>query len=196
MTDERKGPGESPGRDDEIREATIGEPTVIDGPVHLADYDPAWPARFQREAIRIRSLLGDRVLLLEHVGSTSVPRLSAKPIVDMILAVADSADEPAYVPPLEAGGYVLRIREPGWFEHRLFKGPDTDVNLHVFSGGSPEIERMLVFRDRLRTDDDERRRYETVKRELAARDWTYVQHYADAKGQVVEAIIERAGLSR
>ena len=86
---------------------------------------------------------------------------------------------------------MLRIREPDWFEHRLFKGPDTDVNLHVFSVGSPEIERMLAFRDRLRTHDDERRLYEDAKRALAARHWVYVQHYADAKGEVVEAIIAR-----
>lgn len=179
-----------------MRSVTIGERTRVDSPIHLADYDPAWPDLFEREEVRIRTLLGDRIRLLEHVGSTSVPGLAAKPIVDMILAVTDSADEPAYVPSLEAGGYVLRIREPDWFEHRLFKGPDTDINLHVFSSGSPEIERMLAFRDRLRADDDERRLYETVKRELAARDWTYVQHYADAKGQVVEAIIQRARLSR
>lgn len=172
--------------------ATIGEPTRVDGQVHLAEYDPAWPALYEREAARIRSILGERVRLLEHAGSTSVPGLAAKPIIDMILAVADSADEGAYVPPMEATGYVLRIREPDWFEHRLFKGPDTNINLHVFSDGSPEIERMLAFRDRLRDHDDERRRYEGAKRELAAREWTYVQHYADAKGEVVEGMIERA----
>lgn len=93
---------------------------------------------------------------------------------------------------MEAGGYVLRIREPGWFEHRLFKGPDTNINLHVFSAGCPEIHRMLAFRDRLRSHDDERRRYEEAKRELAAREWTYVQHYADAKNEVVEGIIAQA----
>ncbi len=65
-----------------------------------------------------------------------MPRLAAKPIIDILLAVADSADEPSYLPSLESAGYVLRIREPGWFEHRLFKGPDTDINLHVFSAGT------------------------------------------------------------
>jgi GrpB-like predicted nucleotidyltransferase (UPF0157 family) len=179
-------------RDDEIRAATIGEPTRVDGQVQLAEYDSEWPALYGREAARIRSILGERVRLLEHAGSTSVPGLAAKPVIDMILAVADSADEDDYVPPLETAGYVLRIREPDWFEHRLFKGPDTNINLHVFSDGSPEIERMLAFRDRLRERDDERLRYEDAKRELAAREWTYVQHYADAKGEVVEGIIERA----
>ena len=170
----------------------IAEPSRADGPIHLADYDPAWPALYEREAARIRSLLGDRVRLLEHAGSTSVPGLAAKPIIDIELAVPDSADEPAYVPDLEAGGYVLHGREPDWFEHRLFKGPDTAVNLHVFSAGSPEIDRTLVFRDRLRTNEADRRLYEATKRELAARDWVYVQDYADAKDEIIAAIVERA----
>jgi len=181
-------------RDDEIEAARVGElgPTRADGPINLAEYDATWPGLFEREAARIRSILGDRVLLLEHVGSTSIPGLAAKPRIDIVLAVPDSADEAAYVSPLVAAGYVLRIREPGWFEHRVLNGPDTEVNLHVFTEGCPEIERMLAFRDRLRTHNDERRRYEAVKRDLAARHWTYVQHYADAKGEVVEAIIDRA----
>jgi GrpB-like predicted nucleotidyltransferase (UPF0157 family) len=183
-------------REDEIRAATIGEPKRADGPIRLAEYDPAWPALYEREAVRVRSILGDRVRLLEHAGSTSVPRLAAKPIIDMVLAVDDPADEAAYVPPMEAAGYVLRIREPAWFEHRLFKGPDSDVNLHVFGAGSPEIERMLAFRDRLRSDDAERLRYERAKRDLAARDWVYVQDYADAKSEIVEAITGRALAAR
>ena len=170
----------------------IGEPSRADGQILIAEYDPAWPALYEREAARIRSLLGDRVLLLEHAGSTSVPGLAAKPIIDIELAVADSADEPAYVPELEAGGYVLRGREPDWFEHRLFKGTDPAVNLHVFSVGSPEIDRTLAFRDRLRADDDDRRLYEATKRELAARDWVYVQDYADAKDEIIAVILARA----
>jgi GrpB-like predicted nucleotidyltransferase (UPF0157 family) len=179
-------------RDDEIRASAIGEPTHADGPIHLAEYDPAWPGLYAREAARIRSTLGDRVRLLEHVGSTSVPGIAAKPIIDIVLAVPDSNDEPAYLPALEATGYVLRGREPEWYQHRLFKGPDTAVNLHVFSADCTEIDRMLAFRDRLRTNDDERRRYEDAKRALAARHWVWVQHYADAKGEVVEGIIARA----
>jgi GrpB-like predicted nucleotidyltransferase (UPF0157 family) len=179
-------------REDQIRAATIGDPWRADGPIFLAAYDPEWPALYEREAARVRAILGDHVRLLEHAGSTSVPGLSAKPVIDMVLAVSDSADERAYVPPLEAEGYVLRIREPKWFEHRLFKGPDTNINLHTFSEGCLEIDRMLAFRDRLRTRDDERIRYEETKRELASRQWTFVQYYADAKGEVVEGIIERA----
>ena len=109
-----------------------------------------------------------------------------------MLAVPDSSDESAYVPDMEAAGYVLRIREPDWFEHRLFKGPDTNVNLHTFTEGCPEIDRMLAFRDWLRAHDDERDLYERTKQELAAREWRFIQHYADAKSEVVEAIIARA----
>jgi GrpB-like predicted nucleotidyltransferase (UPF0157 family) len=176
-------------RDDEIRAAYVDEPPRLDGPVHLSEYDPAWPARYERESARIRAALGERALLLEHAGSTAVPGLAAKPIVDVVLAVADSSDEAAYVPALEAAGFVLRIREPGWHAHRMLKGSDTDVNLHVFTAGSPEIDRMLAFRDRLRASDEHRERYEAAKRQLAARRWAYVQHYADAKSTVIEDII-------
>jgi GrpB-like predicted nucleotidyltransferase (UPF0157 family) len=178
--------------EDAMRAVTIGELQVLAGPVPLAEYDPAWPGLFEREAVRIRATLGERIRLLEHVGSTSVPGLAAKPIIDIVVAVSDSSDEAAYVPPMEAAGYVLRIREPEWLEHRLFKGPDTAVNVHVFTVGEVEIDRMISFRDRLRIHDDDRRLYDRTKRELAARDWKYVQHYADAKTEVVAAIIDRA----
>jgi GrpB-like predicted nucleotidyltransferase (UPF0157 family) len=97
---------------------------------------------------------------------------------------------------MEAAGYVLRIREPEWFEHRLFKGSDPASNIHVFTEGTPEIDRMLAFRDWLRSHDEDRILYERTKRELAAREWKYVQHYADAKTEVVEAIIARASAGR
>src|SRR5205807_4151353 len=112
----------------------------------------------------------------------------AKARIDILLVVAESADEPAYVPALEAAGYTLVIREPDWHEHRVFKGPDTDVNLHVFPSGSPEIERILLFRDRLRSSDADRELYARTKHELAQRTWKYVQNYADAKSEVVEEI--------
>jgi GrpB-like predicted nucleotidyltransferase (UPF0157 family) len=182
----------APRPDEEILAVRIGEVVPLNGPVYLAEYDPAWPGLFAREAERVRTVLGDRVLLLEHVGSTSVPGLAAKPRIDMILVVPNSADEPAYVPDMEAAGYVLRIREPDWYEHRVFKGPDTDINLHVFSPGCVEIERMLRFRDWLRTHAADRALYERTKRELARREWKYTQHYADAKTAVVKEILARA----
>jgi GrpB-like predicted nucleotidyltransferase (UPF0157 family) len=175
-----------------LRAVTIGELAVLAGPVELAEYDPKWPRVFEEQAARIRTALGDRIRLLEHAGSTSVPGLAAKPIVDIVLAVPDSAEEAAYVPPLEAIGYVLRIREPEWFEHRVLKAADPAVNLHVFTEGASEIAKMLAFRDWLRSHDDDRFLYERTKRELAAREWKYVQHYADAKSEVVAAIMGRA----
>jgi GrpB-like predicted nucleotidyltransferase (UPF0157 family) len=163
-----------------------------DAPVQLVDYDPGWPQDFIEEAARVRAVLGDRALSVEHVGSTSVPAMPAKPIIDMLLVVADSTNEESYVPPLHAAGYVLRIREPDWHQHRLFKGPDRDLNLHVFSVGSPEIERLLRFRDQLRRNPGERHLYATTKRRLADRRWRDVQDYADAKSDVVETILAHA----
>jgi GrpB-like predicted nucleotidyltransferase (UPF0157 family) len=180
--------------DDQLQAVTVGERKPHNAPVTLVEYDPAWPGLFEREAVRIRAALGDTVVRLEHTGSTSVPGLAAKPIIDMTLIVPDSSDEAAYVPRLEAAGYRLRIREPHWHEHRLLLGPDTAAHLHVFSTGSVELDRMVGFRDWLRTHPDDRELYERTKRELAARTWRHVQHYADAKTEVVEAIIARASL--
>ncbi|MDP8924079.1 MAG: GrpB family protein [Chloroflexota bacterium] len=186
--------GFAPITEEQIRAATIGEPRLHEGRILLVDYDPRWPEQFEREAAAIRVALGERALRLEHVGSTSVPGLAAKPIIDILLVVADSADESSYVPAMEAAGYVLRIREPDWYEHRLFKGPRVDVNVHVFSAdsGRPEIERMLLFRDWLRTNAAARERYLRTKRELAEREWKFTQNYADAKTEVIEAIIAQA----
>jgi GrpB-like predicted nucleotidyltransferase (UPF0157 family) len=191
MTDSAR-PRRGPTTEEQLRAAWVTEPPRLMGRIRVVDYDPEWPRLFRREAERIRAALGRRVVQLEHIGSTSVPGLAAKPIIDILLVVPDSADEPAYLPDLEAAGYVLVIREPEWFQHRCFKGPDTDVNLHVYTPGCPEIERYLLFRERLRGHPEERARYQRVKRELAERDWTYVQEYADAKTEVVEGIIARA----
>jgi GrpB-like predicted nucleotidyltransferase (UPF0157 family) len=180
----------------QLWDVTIGEPQVIGGPVELVEYDPSWLEQFSQEAGRIATALGERALRIEHVGSTSVPGLAAKPIIDIMLVVADSADEGNYVSALESADYTLRIREPDWYQHRLFKGEDPIVNLHVFSEGCPEIERMLLFRDRIRSDRADCALYERTKRELAEREWKYIQNYADAKGAVVEDIVGRARAHR
>ncbi len=190
-TDDKPAAGE-PLTEEQIRAATVGELRPLNAPITLAEYDPEWPRLFAREASRIRAALGETALMIEHVGSTSVPGLAAKPIIDILLVVPDSADEPRYVPPLEAVGFVLRIREPDWYAHRLFKGPETDLNLHVFSAGCPEIARMLRFRDRLRAHPADRDVYERAKRELARQEWKYVQNYADAKSGIVAEIMARA----
>jgi GrpB-like predicted nucleotidyltransferase (UPF0157 family) len=175
-----------------LEKVTIGGARPLAKPIQIRDYDPTWPLLYEREEARIRSVLGDRVSRLEHVGSTSVPGLPAKPIIDIVLEVDDSAVESAYLPDLEAAGYVLQIREPEWFEHRVLKGPDTNVNLHVFTADCSEVDRMLLFRDRLRANRADREAYAAAKRELAARDWKYVQQYADAKTEVVRDILARA----
>jgi len=176
-----------------LQKVTVGDRKPHNAPITLVEYDPRWPQLFDREEDRIRSVLGTKVLRLEHVGSTSVPGLCAKPIIDMLLIVADASDEASYVPQLEAAGYTLRIREPEWFEHRMLKGPDTDINLHVFSEGASEAERMLRFRDWLRADGADRERYADTKRCLATRVWRHVQDYANAKTAIVQEIMERAG---
>lgn len=181
----------TPRSDEELQKNTVGELKPYNAPIILVEYDPRWPELFEREANRIRSVLGSKALQIEHVGSTSVPGLCAKPIIDMLLVVKNSADEPSYVPALETAGYTLRIREPEWFEHRLFKGPDTDINLHVFSEGASEIDRMLCFRDWLRSNETDRDKYAQVKRSLAKNKWRHVQHYADAKTSIVQEIMER-----
>jgi GrpB-like predicted nucleotidyltransferase (UPF0157 family) len=182
----------TPLTEEQIIAAAVGGRQPLNSTIYLAPYDPAWPSLFARLAKHIYEALGDRLLLLEHVGSTSVPGLSAKPIIDMVLAVADSSDELSYVKPLEEKGYTLRIREPDWYEHRLLKPPDVQGNLHVFSAGCEEIEQMLLFRDWLRSHSDDRLLYEETKRKLAARTWKYTQNYADAKSEVVQEILARA----
>jgi len=182
----------TPLSEEQIQAAHPGGLVPLAGPIQIVDYDPQWPRLFEREAERIQIALGDQVLLLEHIGSTSVPGLAAKPKIDLLLVVADSANEPAYVPSLQAAGYVLQIREPDWHEHRMFKGPDTDVNLHVYTSGCPEIDRVLLFRNWLRSHTSDRQLYERTKRDLARIDWKYMQNYADAKTVVVEIILARA----
>jgi GrpB-like predicted nucleotidyltransferase (UPF0157 family) len=186
-----------PETDEEMAAVRVDGPVVVhNATIDLSDYDPDWPRLYELEAAKIRAAISDKALVIEHVGSTSIPGLCAKPLIDIVLGVADSADEDAYVPALIAQGYRLHVREPEWHEHRLMKGDRPPVNLHVFTAGSGEITRMLAFRDRCRADPDERRLYEAAKRALAAQTWRHVQHYANAKGDVVEAIIARALAAR
>lgn len=157
--------------------------------IKLLDYDPNWPKKFELHAKRISGALGRAALRIEHIGSTSVPDLAAKPIIDILVVVPDSANESAYLPQLEAAVYALRVREPEWHEHRMFRTPEQDVHVHIYSSGCPEIERVLTFRDRLRRNADDRTRYEQTKRALAAQEWPDMNAYADAKTEVIESII-------
>jgi GrpB-like predicted nucleotidyltransferase (UPF0157 family) len=160
----------------------IGEPQR--GPITLVEWTPAWAERFEQERDRIRGALGARALGIEHIGSTAVPGLAAKPIVDILLIVPDVEDEAAYLPALEQAGYGLRVREQG---HRMVRTPDLGVHLHVWA--DDEIERHLRFRDRLRASPEDRAAYERLKRELAPRDWAGMNDYADAKGPFIEAVL-------
>lgn len=162
MTHKQNAHNSAPVNDEYIQEVTVGEVKPHNAPITLTEYDPCWAELFDKEAKRIHSVLGNRVLQLEHVGSTSVPGLCAKPIIDILLVLEDTSDEQSYVPDMETAGYILRIREPDWFQHRMFKGPDTNINLHVFSEGISEIKRMLLFRDWLRTNDTDRENYARV----------------------------------
>jgi GrpB-like predicted nucleotidyltransferase (UPF0157 family) len=157
--------------------------------IKVVDYDLDWPKKFETHARVIADALGGSALRIEHVGSTSVPGLAAKPIIDVLVVVLDSADESAYLLQLEAVGYVLRVREPDWNEHRMFRTPEKDVHIHIYSAGCPEIRRNLTFRDRLRRNTDDRRRYEQTKRELAAQEWSDMNAYAAAKTEMIESII-------
>jgi GrpB-like predicted nucleotidyltransferase (UPF0157 family) len=137
----------------------------------LGPYDPAWPAVYERVAAQIRIALGSAVLELAHVGSTSVPGLDAKPVIDIDLTVADSGEERSYVPALEQQGFTLLRREPWWYGHRLLQHHDPHANVHVWSPECPEAARHLIFRDWLRAHPDDRRRYLEVKH--AAAEETY-----------------------
>jgi ribosomal protein L11 methyltransferase len=182
----------APLTEEQLRAVTVGELKPLSGQILIVDYDPDWPQLFAAEAGNIRAALGERARQIEHIGSTAVPGLAAKPIIDILLVVEDPADEASYIPALEKIGYVLRIREPEFFEHRMLRGTNPDVNLHVFPPGCQEIDRYLILRDWLRSNAADRALYMRTKRELSQRDWKYVQNYADAKTEVVEAIIARA----
>lgn len=155
----------------------------------LVAYDPAWPADFARERQRIEAALGPAALRIDHIGSTSIPGLSAKPIIDIDLTVRDPDDEPAYLPALESVGYLLRVREPG---HRMVRTPELDVHVHLCAPGSDWERRHLLFRDWLRHNVEDRDRYESLKKSLAAREWSDMNDYAAAKGPLIREITGRA----
>ena len=163
--------------------------------IRIVNYDAAWPKKYEANARVIADAIGASALRIEHIGSTSVPGLAAKDIIDILVVVQDSANESAYRPQLEAVGYILRVRESEWNEHRMFRTQEKDVHVHIYSSGCPEIERNLSFRDRLRRNIDDRRRYEQTKRELATKEWSDMNEYAEAKSTVIESILNTASTS-
>lgn len=173
---------------DYLEKVTIGSIAELSGQIILHEYNPHWEVDFRHEKARIEKALRSKGIIVEHVGSTSVPGLCAKPVIDMLLLVKNSTDEDSYVRPLQDIGYTLRIREPEWFEHRMFKRKSPEVNLHVFSVGCEEARRMIVFRNWLRNNTTDRELYAAAKRKLAVRNWKYIQEYADAKSEIVREI--------
>jgi GrpB-like predicted nucleotidyltransferase (UPF0157 family)/uncharacterized protein (DUF952 family) len=158
----------------------------------VVDYDAGWPDKFRKHADILSGALGDKALAIEHVGSTSVQGLAAKPVIDIDVLVADSGEESTYLPALVEAGYVLRVREPDWHQHRMFRTPELDVHVHIFSPECVEVARHRAFRDRLRICAEDRLLYESVKRKLSAEDWPDMNAYAQAKTEVVEQILARA----
>ena len=161
------------------------------GRVAVVAPDPQWPATAARLIAGVRDAIGDGALAVEHVGSTAVAGLWAKPVIDLDLTVADSADEEMYVPALEHSGFTLTIREPDWEEHRCLIREAPRCNLHVFSPAAVEPRRHLAFRDWLSTHPDDRERYAALKRSLSERPFESVMHYNNEKGALIYDIYER-----
>jgi GrpB-like predicted nucleotidyltransferase (UPF0157 family) len=176
--------------DEEIVAARVNAPQR-GVPIAVVESDPAWREVYAALEAQVRETLGDRVLAIEHFGSTAVPGLAAKPVIDIDLTVADSADESAYVPDMEAAGWVLRIREPEFEEHRLLRLEEPECNLHVWSPGAHEPQRHRAFRDWLISHADDRERYAAAKHAAAAEGFTDGMHYNNAKAWVVYDIYER-----
>ena len=161
-------------------------------PLVVVDYDSAWPGTYARWRHRIGAALGPAALGIEHVGSTSVPGLAAKPIVDIQVSVAALTDESAYVPQLEEIGLVLRSRDE---MHRYFRPPagqSRDVHVHVCSAGSQWEHDHLLFRDYLRADPEACRRYTETKRANVRRWSDDSWAYTEAKTGVILDILEQA----
>jgi len=161
--------------------------------VAVVDYDDGWPRRYEHYAARLREALGERLLLIEHIGSTSVPGLAGKPVIDIVIGVVDPDDEGSYVPDLTSEGYDIRVREPG---HRALRGgvPDSPVNLHCYRPDALEVRRYLAFRERLKVDPVDRDRYAAAKRALADREWPDMNYYAKAKTPIIEEILRHTDL--
>jgi GrpB-like predicted nucleotidyltransferase (UPF0157 family) len=163
--------------------------------IAIVDPSPSWPRDFELLRDRIERALGERAIAVEHVGSTSVPSLPAKPIIDIDLIVADSTDEEAYVPALEAAGFTLRIREPWWYEHRCLAFDDPRCNLHVWSPSSPEAVRHVMFRDWLRRHPEDLALYRDAKVAAAAEAnarGEHVMQYNERKQATIREIYGRA----
>jgi len=176
---------------EQVGSGLVGEPPARWQAITIEDYDPAWGERFAAAGSALTETLGGLVVAVEHVGSTAVQGLAAKPIIDIDLVIADTADESTYVPALEELGYRLVLREPWWHGHRMLVSALADVNLHVWPRGAPEPVRHLLFRDWLRSHPDDLELYATTKRRLAHDTADRPDDYSLAKNEVIDAIYTR-----
>jgi len=179
------------GTPEQMTTGLVAEPPRGWKSIAIEDYDPAWVGRFAAVGSSLRELLGDLIIDLQHVGSTSVPGLAAKPIVDIDLVIDDTDDETRYLPALERHGYWLVLREPWWFGHRMLVDIAEDVHLHVWPKGAPEPVRHKLFRDWLRTHPDDRDLYASTKRRLVAETAENPGDYTLAKSDVIDDIYAR-----
>ncbi|WP_210915068.1 GrpB family protein [Micromonospora sp. U21] len=179
------------GSPEQVGAGLVGEPPRTWQSVVIEDYDPAWVNRFCAAHSVLTDALGGLVIGVEHVGSTSVPGLAAKPIIDIDLLIEDTTDESRYLPALERLGYRLVLREPWWHGHRMLVSPGEDVNLHVWPQNAPEPVRHRLFRDWLRSHPDDRERYATTKRRLARDTAQRPSDYSLAKNDVIDEIYAR-----
>jgi len=172
---------------------SVDEVELIGGPeqraIVIESYNPKWPGIFDEHRCRINEALGAVARRVDHIGSTAVTGLAAKPIVDIQISVPDVEDEPSYLEPLVAAGYRLRVREPG---HRMFRTPELDVHIHVCDAGSEWERRHLLLRDWLRQSVDDREAYANLKTELQRQGWETMNHYADAKTALIREMTVRA----
>ena len=180
-----------PRRPDVTTVELVGGPEPLE--VELHDHDDRWAGTYLDHQRRIRAALPAVAIDVQHIGSTSVPGLAAKPIVDIVVTVDDITAEEDYLDALLAAGYELRVREPG---HRLVRTPARDVHVHIYERGDPAVDDYLLLRDHLRSDPADRARYESTKRALLSRRWDDMNDYADAKTDVILAIKARARAAR
>ncbi|WP_327002997.1 GrpB family protein [Dactylosporangium sp. NBC_01737] len=177
------------GSPEQLEAGLVGEVPQRWQSIVVEEYDPAWAGRF--DAARSALVEAVDVVDIEHVGSTAVPGLAAKPVIDIDLTVADSADETSYVPALLRLGYRLVLREPWWHGHRMLVSAEEDVHLHVWPPGAPEPVRHRLFRDRLRTHPEDLELYAQAKRRLARDTVDRPGDYSLAKNDVIDAIFAK-----
>ena len=181
----------TPQTTEEIKGANVDKLKELNSQIFLEKYNEQWPVEYQKQKILILQALSHLKISIEHVGPTSVPGLSAKPIIDIVLEVPDSSNEESYVPQLESKKFKLKIREPNWWEHRMLKNKTNSINLHIFTCDCPEVLKMIKFRDHLRSNISSLKLYQSKKQQLASRTWKYTQNYADAKTEVIKKIFRK-----